>query len=327
MGALFYKGRFRNRARIRHPRPKDLFRWALNRRPGPWRWVDVPSAPPPPRAVADGELRATLIGHATVLLQMDGLNVLTDPIWSARCSPVPFAGPERHRPPAVRLEDLPPIHCVLLSHDHYDHLDMPTLRRLGDMHAPVIVTGLRTGRMLRRGGLAHVHELDWWQTRTVPGIPQFTITATPAQHFSGRSLFDRDRTLWCGFDLCGPSGRIFFAGDTGYADHFQEVRERLGPPRLALLPIGAYRPEWVMRRVHMTPADAVRAHQDLQASTSLGIHFGTFRLTDDGMDEPPEALALALAAAGLPAERFQVPTHGAGIQVPSPSDVTDDAAE
>lgn len=315
MGATYYKGRFRNDVRIEHVEPRRVLRWLLTRHPAPWPDVTAEPGPPPPREVTGGALRATMVNHATVLLQTDGINVLTDPIWSKRCSPVPFAGPRRHRPPGLRFEDLPPIHLVLLSHNHYDHLDVRTLRRLAAAHAPTVITGLGNRGALERAGLRDVYELDWWESVAVPSHPKLTVMATPSQHFSGRSPFDRDRTLWCGLALRAPSGTVYFAGDTGYADHFGHIRDRIGPPRLALLPIGAYEPQWFMRRVHMNPADAVRAHRDLRAGTSIGIHFGTFRLTDEPMDEPAAALARARVEAGLDDRTFVLPTHGAGLDI------------
>ncbi len=301
---------------MRHARPARVLRWLATRKAPVWRDIEEPPGPPPPYEVTGHALRATLVNHATVLLQMDGINVLTDPIWSARCSPVPFAGPRRYRPPGLRFEDLPPIQLVLLSHNHYDHLDLPTLRRLAAVHAPTVITGLGNAPLLERAGLPVVHELDWWDSAPVPGRADLTVTATPAQHFSGRSPFDRDRNLWCGLALHGPSGAVYFAGDSGYGGHFRAIRERLGAPRLALLPIGAYEPQWFMRPVHLTPADAVRAHLDLAAGTSLAIHYGTFRLSDEGQEAPPADLARARAEANVPEQAFLAPAHGLGVQVP-----------
>ncbi len=316
MGAPRQGGRFRNEGVVRHAQPGRVLRWLATRKAPHWPDVEAPPGPPPPYEVSGPALQATVVNHATVLLQMDGINVLTDPIWSARCSPVSFAGPRRHRPPGLRFEDLPPIHLVLLSHNHYDHLDLPTLRRLAAVHAPAVVTGLGNAPLLERAGLSVVHELDWWDSVPVPGRADLTVTATPAQHFSGRSPLDRDRSLWCGLALHGSSGAAFFAGDSGYGEHFRAIRERLGAPRLALLPIGAYEPDWFMRPVHMTPRDAVRAHLDLAAGTSIGIHYGTFPLSDESPDAPPAELARARAEANLPERAFFTPPHGAGILVP-----------
>lgn len=300
---------------VRQPsQARAVARWLLTRRAGEWpAFVDLPQGPPPPQRVGQGQLRVTLVNHATVLVQMDGLNFLTDPVWSERVSPVPFAGPRRRHAPGLRLQDLPPIDAVLLSHNHYDHLDIPTLRQLQAHHRPQVVAPLGHRTLLRRHRIGRVTELDWWHA--VDLTSQVRVTCVPAQHFSNRGLLDRDHALWAGFVIEGPSGRVFFAGDTGYASHFQQIRERLGPVRLALLPIGAYRPRHVLRHVHMDPAEAVQAHRDLQAQTSLAIHYGTFGLADDGHDEPLRELAVALQDDVGP-EAFWTLPAGQGHLVP-----------
>lgn len=260
-------------------------------------------------------MRVTFVNHATVLLQMDGVNILTDPIWSERCSPVSFAGPKRVVPPGLRFEQLPTIDVVLLSHNHYDHLDVSTLRRLADEHRPRILVPLGNRRVLDRAGVRGAEELDWWQSVEVrDGV---RVAAVPAQHFSGRGMFDRDRALWAGFVVSGPAGSAYFAGDTGFGAHFEEIRDRFGPPRLALLPIGAYRPEWFMSRVHTSPDEALRAHRILGAGTSVGIHFGTFRLADDGQDEAPARVEALLCEGAAPRPRFWVLGFGESRDVPA----------
>jgi L-ascorbate metabolism protein UlaG (beta-lactamase superfamily) len=279
------------------------------RKPGPWRpYADAPPGPPPPARV-DG-LRATFVNHATVLVQIDGLNVLTDPVWSDRTSPIGWAGPRRARPPGIRFEDLPPIDVVLVSHNHYDHLDVDTLRRLQAAHRPRVLTGLGNAPTLQGAGIADPVELDWGQGADLS--PRVRATFVEQRHFSGRGLGDHDATLWGGFVVEGPGGPVYFAGDTGYGPHFAEHRARYGAPRLALLPIGAYLPRWFMSPVHMCPDEAVRAHLDLGAEASLAIHWGTFPLADDGQDEPLEALREALAAADVPGERFRALGFGEG---------------
>jgi L-ascorbate metabolism protein UlaG (beta-lactamase superfamily) len=296
----------------------SLIQWLANREPGPWReWTPAPPGPPPPARVSDGGLRVTFIGHSTVLLQMDGVNILTDPIWSMRASPVSWFGPRRHRPPGLLFEDLPLIDVVLQSHDHYDHLDIPTLRRLTMRHRVkfVVPLGVRA-RMesARISGSNAASELDWWQSASISS--EVKITAVPARHFSGRSLRDRNRTLWCGYVIEGPSGLAYFAGDTGYGNHFHKIRERFPNIRLALLPIGAFRPQWFMAPVHMSPSEAVQAHRDVAAAWSIGIHFGTFRLADDGEDEAVTGLHRAVESAGIPAERFVALANGQGLEIP-----------
>jgi len=297
------------------PQPQGfggVLKWMFSRQHGAWRdYQDFPPGPKPPERVAD--LRVTFVNHATTLIQMNGLNILTDPIWSYRCSPVSFAGPARARPPGIRFEDLPPIDVVLVSHNHYDHLDLPTLQRLRrERGAPRILTGLGNGELLKNAGIAPIDELDWWESREIaPGVK---ITAVPVQHFSNRGLTDRNRTLWTGFVVSGPAGNVFFAGDTGFGPHFEAIAKRFGPIRLAVLPIGAYRPEWFMGPVHETPAQAAEAQRQLGAATALAIHFGTFPLADDGQDEPIEDLHKALAA--HPDQRFWVLGFGEGRDVP-----------
>ncbi|HVR83269.1 MAG TPA: MBL fold metallo-hydrolase, partial [Planctomycetota bacterium] len=250
------------------------------------------------------------MNHATVLLQMDGLNILTDPIWSYRCSPLSFIGPRRRRPPGLRFEDLPPIDVILISHNHYDHLDLPTLRSLAARDGPRILTGLGNREFLESRGIGKSQDLDWWEDADLgPGV---RLRAVPAQHFSGRGLRDRDGSLWMGFVITGGAGSVYFAGDTGFGPHFQEIRNRCGPARLALLPIGAFQPEWFMSRVHLSPEEAIEAHRLLGAGTSMAIHFGTFQLADDGEDLPAERIRSALHVHSNPAPRFWVPGFGEG---------------
>ena len=291
-----------------------LLQWVVDRDVGPWRtWTDAPRGTKPPARVGAGDLRATFVNHATVLLQMDGLNILTDPIWSDRASPVRWAGPSRVRPPGIRFDDLPPIDVVLISHNHYDHMDLPTLERLHARDAPRMFVGLGNRPTLEGAGIERVQELDWWGEQAVGDV---TVISVPVQHFSNRSFTDRNYTLWTGYVIDGPAGRVYFAGDTGFGPHFEAVGQRFGPLRLALLPIGAYKPEWFMHPIHISPAEAVAAHQKLRAFTSLAIHFGTFMLGDDGQHEPVRALAQALDSARLRRRRFWVLGFGEGRDVP-----------
>ena len=298
----------------RHSSSRDALKWFFTRkRP---KVTPVPSEPGPAPAerVSGREVRVTWVGHATALVQHDGLNMLTDPIWAERCSPFSFAGPKRFRAPGVRFEDLPPIDVVLLSHDHYDHLCVPTLKRLQAHSAPRIVTGLRVGEVLKRNGIGNVSELDWWESVEVaPGV---VVVFTPAKHFSGRSPFDLDKRLWGGLYVHAPAGGIYYAGDTGYGPHFREIRERLGSPRVALLPIGAFEPRWFMSPVHMDPAEAVRSHVDLGAITSVAVHYGSFALADDVQGQPERELEAARLLQRVPAERFRMLEHGVSVPLP-----------
>jgi L-ascorbate metabolism protein UlaG (beta-lactamase superfamily) len=239
------------------------------------------------------ELRATMVNHATVLLQHDGWNIVTDPIWSKRASPVSWAGPHRRRAPGVRIEDLPRVDAVILSHNHYDHLDLPTLRWLIAERSPTFVVPNGVGRLLRSIGASAVHELDWSENCT---IGRTTISSVSAVHFSARGLRDRNRTLWCGYVIDAAGGPIYFAGDTAFSPHFEQIRAQFGAPRLSLLPIGAYEPRWFMSPVHMGPEEALTAHNILGSTTTIAIHYGTFQLADDAIDKPREVLL----ARGLP---------------------------
>jgi L-ascorbate metabolism protein UlaG (beta-lactamase superfamily) len=265
----------------------DVLRWQLASRPEPSpRFVDdvVPSKPP---AVVEGDhLRITLINHSTVLLQQRGLNLLTDPVWSERASPFQWIGPRRRRAPGVEWQNLPRIDAVLLSHNHYDHLDLATLRRLASAGARFICP-LGVARLLKSQQIVPVHELDWGDALPLAGA---TIHSVPAMHFSARGLVDRNRTLWCGYLIEAANRTIYFAGDTAFGGHFAAIRERFGAPDVALLPIGAYEPRWFMSPVHMAPEDAIRAHQILGAKKSIAIHHGTFQLADEGLDTPQRRL-------------------------------------
>jgi len=278
------------------------------------RWpasVDAPAAKPAP--LGDAAAVVTSIGHSTFLIQTPAVNILTDPMYSERAGPWNLLGPRRIRRPAVAYKDLPPIDLILLSHNHYDHCDIPTLKRLARRFDPRVVTPLGNAALVRSAGIRRVEELDWWQPSAMAPLP---LVLTPAHHFSARTPFDRNRALWGGFVVTTRSRRIYFAGDTAYVPFFREIRERLGPPDLALLPIGAYEPRWFMRAVHMNPDEAVQAHLDLQAAESVAMHYGTFRLTAEGIDEPVAALRQALHERDVPGPRFRAVAFGESIRVP-----------
>jgi L-ascorbate metabolism protein UlaG (beta-lactamase superfamily) len=277
------------------------------------RWPsEVPVEPRRPPTPGPDEAVVTFVGHSTFLMQAVGTNVLVDPMYHRRASPMAFAGPRRVRAPGVRFDELPPISLVLLSHNHYDHCDLGTLRLLDQRFHPRFVTPLGNGRLLRSAGLRQVEELDWWQTASAAPLP---ITLTPAQHFSARGPFDRNRALWGGFLIEAGGQRILHAGDSGYGPHFTEIAARLEPIDLALLPIGAYEPRWFMKDIHMNPAEAVQAHLDLAARQSIAMHFGTFQLTPEGIDEPVRELAKALQERGMAAERFRVVEVGESVRL------------
>jgi len=239
----------------------------------------------------------TWVGHATLLVQMDGLSFLTDPIWSDIASPVAFAGPRRFVPPGVALEDLPPIDFVLISHNHYDHLDLATLEKLAARSSETrFLVPLKNAEVLRERGIQRVEEFDWGQSVQHRGV---TFHCLPAQHWSQRSLVDRNRSLWASWAVVGPTRRFYFGGDTGYFDGFRVIGETMGPFDLAAIPIGAYQPEAMMREAHLNPEEAVQAAIDVDARQAVGIHFGTFDLADEDLDEPPRRFRAAGKERGL----------------------------
>jgi N-acyl-phosphatidylethanolamine-hydrolysing phospholipase D len=281
-------------------------------------WAALAGGQPPPsfpRIANDGSaLRAnregatvTWIGHATLLVQLDGVNVLTDPQFSERASPVGFAGPRRLNPPGVSFEDLPPIHAVVISHDHYDHLDRPTVQRLAATHKPRFLVPLGLKAWFASVGIPDAEELDWWDSARVGGV---TFTATPVQHWSSRTPFDMNRRLWAGWAMVAGARRLFFAGDTGYYDGFRHIGERLGPFDLALVSIAAYEPPAIMAHTHTTPEESLRIFADVRARTFVAMHWGTFDLAEEPIDEPPRRLVAAARAQGLPDARVWVLAHG-----------------
>jgi L-ascorbate metabolism protein UlaG (beta-lactamase superfamily) len=281
----------------------ELIRWQLGGGKAKWpRTVPVNTATVAPRVSA---LVVTMVGHASVLIQLHGRNILVDPVWSERASPVTWAGPKRVTRPGIAFDELPPIDAVLVTHNHYDHMDVETLRRLHAAHRPLIVTPLGNDVIVRRAvpGVGVV-ALDWHHSCALAsGIH---VTAVPAHHWSARGRGDRRMALWSGFVIQSPNHLIYNVGDTAYGDGdiFRDVRARFGGPDLAIIPIGAYEPRWFMSDGHVNPEEAVRMMLDCGAAQALGVHWGTFQLTDESRDDPKGALAVALQARGLPPERF-----------------------
>lgn len=296
----------------------NLLDW-LSRQPAAWPSWEEHAAPHEkpknrPHAALD-DWKVWFVGHATVLVQIGPYNFLTDPVWSSHVSPVPGFGPKRVRPAGISLDDLPTIHAVLLSHNHYDHLDIATLKKLHERDHMPIYAGLVNRQYLPDN--MNVIELDWWQSLPFHLNNKLRIVFSPAQHFSGRGLMDRDKALWGGFSVLTDKDHMYFAGDTGYADHFEQVYDRLGAPRLALLPIGAYEPREIMKEMHMNPYDAVQAHLDLRARQSLAIHHRTFQLTDEAINQPLLDLAEALAQAKIYDHSFFSLLEGHAVVVKS----------
>jgi L-ascorbate metabolism protein UlaG (beta-lactamase superfamily) len=294
---------------------------------GFWRWqwerwtTGVPAVPDGgwqfPRETPDlaflaanrGETTVTWIGHATVLLQVAGVNILVDPIWSDRASPLPFVGPKRWMPPAIALADLPHIDVVLVTHNHYDHLDEATVKALAAQPGgpPRFYVPLGVDDWFAARGLPVHATLDWWDRREDGGLD---IHFVPAQHWSARSWWDRNQTLWGGYVVEAQGFRFIATGDTGYSPDYRDIARRFGSFDLALIPIGSYAPRWFMGPQHVDPVEAVAIHRDLNARHSLGVHWGTFVLTDEPLDEPPQRTRAAAAAAGLAADEFWVFRHG-----------------
>jgi N-acyl-phosphatidylethanolamine-hydrolysing phospholipase D len=299
-----------------------VLRWYWQRRrrtlapdPAP---KSIPLAQPlfPQRGMS-GELHATWVGHATVLLQLGGTNVLVDPMWSDRASPLSFAGPRRFVAPGIAFDALPPIDVVFVSHNHYDHLDRPTVHAL-TRRMPGIewVAPLGLAGKLRQWGAAKTRELDWWQESTIQtSTGPLRAVCVPAQHFSARGFGDRGRSLWCSWVIASGDLRVFFGGDTAYHPEFVQIGDRYGPFDVLMLPIGAYEPRWFMRTVHMNPPEAMRAYAELAgergyAPIMLPIHWGTFRLTDESMQEPPEWTRRLWREAGYDPAKLWLLRHG-----------------
>lgn len=300
------------------PTPSGGFlRWQWQR----WR-AGLPKEPPHGYrfAVAEPDLRfladnrqwptVTWIGHSTLLFQLNGVNLLTDPQFSPRASPLSFIGPKRRVPPVPPLAALPRIDAVLLSHNHYDHLDKASVHQLAAQIGgpPCFFTPRGMGRWFERQGITGVVELAWWDDATFHGLG---IHCVPVRHWSARTSFDKNRSLWCGWVIRGAPFQILFAGDTGYSTVFSEIHRRLGAMDLAAIPIGHYEPRWFMQAAHVDPEEAVQIALDVHARRAIGIHWGTFPLTDEPLDEPPRRLRVALETAGLPPESFVVLARGA----------------
>lgn len=299
----------------------DVLKWRLTAPRARWPdFIDDNAMPAAPVRADDDSVRITMINHVTLLVQAAGLNILTDPVFSQRVSPFRFSGPQRHRATGIALDALPPIDLVLVSHAHYDHLDRASLEKIEARHAPRYLTPLHNKDLFPVRALndARVQECDWHDAYTFS--PQLEVVTLPAQHWSARGLYDRNQRLWGAFLLRltlrdGTRRQVYFAGDTGYNGHFSDVFARYGAVDAALLPIGAYEPRWFMKMQHMNPSDAVQAHLDLKARQSIGMHFGTFQLTDEAIDQPEKDLAIALEHAEIAAQSFIAPKNGQTILI------------
>lgn len=275
--------------------PKSFFtvlKWKFTSSPAEWpKKIDPPYSQTIPVASSE-KLIVTFVNHSSFLIQVDGLNILTDPVWSKRASPFSFAGPSRVHPPGIEFDKLPKIDLVLISHNHYDHMDSETIKMLEEKFSPKFVVPLANIEKMKSFGAKTIVELDWWDVFDL--TPELKVTLAPAKHWSARTLNDKREALWGSFMIDSKKEKIYFGGDSGYGPHFAEIRKRLGTPTLSLLPIGAYEPRWFMKGMHMNPEEAVLAHIDLESKLSLGMHFGTFQLTDEAIDTPEKDLSMAL---------------------------------
>lgn len=287
----------------------DLLKWKLTETPKDWpEWVEVPLNPVVPEAYKNGNVSVTFVNHASFLIQIGGLNIVIDPVWSERVSPLSFVGPKRVHKPGIEFDALPKIDAILVSHNHYDHMDLDTLQKLSARDKPQLLVPLGDKDWLAEEDIENISELDWWDSKVLnTGVK---IHFAPAQHWSARGLHDRNRSLWGSFVIEYRGKFIYIAGDTGYGPHFKYAEERFSPIELALLPIGAYEPRWFMKYQHLNPADTIVAFNDLKAKKGLGMHFGCWQLTDEARHEPKESMTSELKAAKISDEDFVIPEVG-----------------
>lgn len=307
--------RFYNPNQVMPPHMGILLRWWMSKR----KWIKWPSwinnSPPSAKLqerIKGNEICITFVGQATLLIQTAGLNILTDPVFSHSIGPFKRRGIKRVRDPGIAFENLPPIDIVLISHDHYDHLDIPTIKNLIDYHHPRFFYGLGVDHILNLAHFKVGEPLDWWDSKVVG--EHVKIIFVPAQHYSRRGPFDHCATLWGAFVIDTPNGKILFAGDTGYGPHFQKIYERLGAMKISILPIGGYSPHTVMHLIHLNPEEAALAHHDLHSQISIGMHFGTFPLTDEPYEEPAQKLREAMKQQKIASSNFIIPEFGVPLR-------------
>lgn len=279
----------------------SLIKWGLFSTRETWpKWIDIK---PQPKLItpSKNQVNITLINHSTFFLQFEDMNILTDPIWSERTSPVQWAGPKRVHKPGLNMDELNKVDVVIISHNHYDHLDTASLEKLEALYSPLFIVPLGDKELLTSLGIEKVVELDWWEELD---FNENKITFTPNQHWSKRGLFDHNKSLWGGYVISVKGKQVYFAGDTGYTKYFKDIFTKFGAMELSLLPIGAYEPRWFMQAFHMDPEEAIWAHKDLQSKKSIGTHYGTFQLTNEARKDPQRKLKMYMPSNGLKPEDF-----------------------
>ncbi len=292
----------------------DVIKWQWTRHPAKWPlWLDDNKKPTLIQPTKQKSLTITFVNQASFYIQTQNLSLLTDPVFSMRTSPVTFAGPKRVRPPGLQISEIPKLDIVLISHNHYDHMDKESIQQLSARFNPLFIVPLKNKELVQSFGAKRVIELDWWQESQE--LPLIKVTLVPSQHWSSRGFFDRNTALWGGFVIEADGLNVFFAGDTGYGPHFSWIQKKWPGMDLSILPIGAYEPRWFMGAYHMNPQDAVKAHKDLNARRSIGCHFGTFQLTDEAIDAPLKDLEKAKAIYQIQDEHFQTLMNGESLQI------------
>lgn len=282
----------------------DIFKWRWEGGRQEWPTQVANTAKPNFPSKSDpNRIHITYINHASSLIQIDGVNIITDPMFSERASPIEWIGPKRVRAPGAQISELPNIHYVIISHNHYDHLDLPSLRQLNEKFHPHFLVPLGNAELLKGEGIEKVTEMDWEQTFKSDNV---LIDFLSIQHWSARGLFDRFETLWGAYYITIGKWKILFVGDAGYSNEYKKIYEKKGAPDVSILPIGAYEPRWFMKTFHMNPEEAVQAHLDLKSRYSVASHFGCFQLTNEAIDQPPKDLELSLKKNALSQEQFKV---------------------
>ncbi len=305
--------RFKNPSKRSAKGFKDVFKYIRKRQKDKWPKFENPYVRKTKVEDAnEHEIKIHFVNHSSFLIQIGSVNILTDPIWSEYCSPVPLPMLKRKRPPGIMFDKLPRIDLVLISHNHYDHLDKKTIKRITKTHDPMAITCLGNANTIKSMGISSVLELDWWQRNQFQNIE---IEAVPANHFSSRGTFDRNTSLWCGFIIRSGKKQIYFVGDTGYGSTFNTIGQKYGAMDLSLIPIGAYKPRWFMSPIHISPQEAVQLHKDVKSKKSIAMHYGTFALADDSPDRAINEFKTARDLESISEDEFLILEEGRCFQL------------